>query len=229
MGDLTIIFLTLNRLPEKWVKFHREKLLESIGNTPVITLSSKPTNLGLNIIQDRPPSKPNIFRQMLRGAIMAKTPYIAIVEDDTLYPKDHFTFFRPPLDRFAYNQHRWSLYTWGEPIYHLKNYMLINSSLIAPRELLIKNLEERFKKLDDNSPVLGDEIGVIEKKLGLPRIKPIEAKSENPIIQFDHDFFTRGSEKETIERRHAKKLGVIKAYDVPYWGSAKNLVKKFYE
>ena len=31
MNDITIIMLTANKLPDKWVPFHKEKLLEAIG------------------------------------------------------------------------------------------------------------------------------------------------------------------------------------------------------
>jgi len=230
MNDLTIIYLTRNRLPEKWQKFNLEKLKESIGDYPVISLSAKPMDFGLNLIQDQPTSKSNIFYQMLRGARLVKTKYFAIAEDDTLYPKDHFEL-RPPEDCFGYNQHRWALYTWN-PVYSLKNYIRTNAVLIAPTKLALDLLEERFAKYPydtkDMPVAMSGELGIFEKDLGIEPRKIKDLKSENPVIQLDHDFFTIfNPEKESIERRHRKRLGVIKALDVPYWGKSSELVKYF--
>lgn len=229
--DLTVILLTNDRLPEKWKKFHQEKLLEAVGNTPLIIMSRIPTNLvGINLIQDYPPSKQNIFYQMLRGMRLVKTKYVAIVEDDTIYPPDHFTY-RPPEDTFAYNKHRWSLYVWN-PIYHLKNWIKTGAVLIAPTKLALDLLEERFAKypmstVDMPTGMMG-ELGIYDKELGLEVRKIITFSSENPVIQLDHDFFTKiNEEKETIERRHRKHMGEIKALSVPYWGEAQKLTEYF--
>jgi hypothetical protein len=229
MKDLTIIFLTNSRLPKKWQAFHREKLLEAIGDTPIISLSREPLNFGINILQDQPESKPNIFYQLMRAAKMVKTPYFAVVEDDTLYPPDHFTY-RPPKDSLAYNYNRWSLYTLN-PVYSLKNWIKTGAVLIAPTKLALETLEERFAKYPMGGKMpngMTAEIGTSEKELGLPIKKVVNFKSENPVIQIDHDYFTKTyEEKETIERRHRKQLGDIRALSVPYWGEAKELVKYF--
>ena len=42
MNDLTVIMLTPNLVPKKWAQFHKQKLLEAIGDTPLITVSKKP-------------------------------------------------------------------------------------------------------------------------------------------------------------------------------------------
>ena len=51
--DLTVIFLTVNRVPDKWAKFHKKVLLEAIGETPIITVSKKSLDWGINLIQRR--------------------------------------------------------------------------------------------------------------------------------------------------------------------------------
>ena len=96
MKDLTCLFLTLNKVP--WMKFHNEKMLEAIGDYPLITISRLPMNglPGIQIRQGAEQSHDKIFQQMLVGAKMATTPYVAMVEDDMLYSKDHFEL-RPPL------------------------------------------------------------------------------------------------------------------------------------
>lgn len=223
MKDLTIIFLTVNKVPQRWADYHLKVLKDSIGDTSVISVSKKPMDFGINLIQTEPESSSNIYWQMLKAGKIAKTPYIAIVEDDVLYNKEHFKF-RPELDTFAYNMSRWSLFTWGEPTYSYKQ-RIGNFSLIAPRKLMIEALEERFAKYPYGTP--DDKTGELgkprtEKRLGITRRKLLEFNTVDPIIQFSHDFGT-----EEIQRTHKKRRGWIRAYDIPYWGSAKLLQEKF--
>lgn len=229
MNDLTVIFLTNNKVPDHWVKYHRSILLDSIWNTPLITISRIPMEW-TNIIQTEPESSSNIYWQLLKWAKLATTPYIAVAEDDTLYTKEHFQF--RPDNAFAYNANRWSLYTWWEPIYSLKNFISTNAVLIAPRQLLIDALEERFAKYPHdmkNIPTgMCGELWSYEKQLWVTPRKKVEFKTVSPIVQFDHDYFTWSNANEnSIQRRHTKILWTIRAYDIPVWGHASELVKKF--
>lgn len=224
MQDLTVIYLTASQIPESFAEYQRKILLEAIGDTPLISLSREPLDFGINMLQIGPKCMDTIYREMLRGAKLATTPYVAVAEDDTLYPKEHFTFFRPPLDTFAYNQNRFSLFAWGVPTYNWRN-RKGNATLIAPRELLIEALEERFKKYPESIPerIVG-ELGrpMVERNLKVTLRKSVEVFSEVSVIQVNHDY---GSDDRA--RRHRKALGPIKAYDIPFWGRAEDLVKHF--
>ncbi|HAX98433.1 MAG TPA: hypothetical protein DCY12_05995 [Candidatus Atribacteria bacterium] len=223
MEDLTIIYLTANLLPEPFVEFTRQALINVIGNTPVVSVSRKPINFGENIIDDGEKSLDNIYRQMLRAAKVAKTKYVAMAEDDTLYPETHFRFYRPADDTFGYNKNRMSLFTWGEPMYHWRN-RLSNCTLIAPRELLIEALEERFTKHPERIPdMYAGELGrpMVEIGLGLKPRKCEEVFSKLSVIQINHDFAS-----EERQRTHKKSYGYIRAYDIPYWGKASELLEK---
>jgi hypothetical protein len=144
-GDITIILLTANRVPKQWAQFHKQKLLEAVAGAPIITISREPVDLGINLIDTENYQISNIYYQLLRGAKEAETEFIAVAEDDTLYPKEHF-LFRPPADTFAYNMNRFNVFRWSRvPTFFWKD-RISNSTLIAPRKLTIEALEERFKK-----------------------------------------------------------------------------------
>jgi len=221
--------LTNNKVPKKWAEYHFQKLKEAAGEYPIITISRIPMS-GINLIQTESESSSNIYWQLLRGAKLAETEYIAVAEDDTLYTKEHFHSFRPD-GVFAYNLNRWTLYTWGEPIYSLKNFIRTNAVLIAPRQLVIEALEERFARYphDMKNIPLGmcGELGYFEKELGITLRRAIEFKTIEPVVQFDHDYFTGDNSGKGLERRHTKELGTIRAYDIPIWRKAEDLVKKF--
>ena len=222
--DITAIFLTLNKMPERWVDFHMKVLKEAIDDMPVITVSRKPINFGINIIDTDEPGYVNIYRQLLNGAKIAKTKYIATVEDDCLYSKNHFIRFRPKDDEFAYNRNRWSVFSWGEPQYSLRQ-RLSNCSLVAPRELLIEALTERFDKYNGNPPEnwMG-ECGrnKLEKALGITLRKQVDFFSNISIVQLSHPLGTEKRQQEQW-KAHAQ----IRAFDIPHWGKAEDIIKYY--
>ena len=212
MDDITIIMMTPNRVPKQWAAFHKEKLLEAVGNTPIITISSKPLDWGINLIQTEY-GLINLYQQMLRGAKLATTTYVGIADDDTLYPSEHFQY-RPPMDRFAYNFNRWHLFTWGEPFYFHKP-RPGNGLLIASRELIVNALEKRFRI---NKPLSLDymtELGSINGVIEYDGAGYISFSTHYPVVSFYHDF-----SMDRACRRHCKKPWPVRAFDIPKWGRA---------
>jgi len=211
-NDLTLLYIHAGKLPDKWVAFHQEQLDKL--HYPIIDL-----------FDEEKINYQRIYEQLLIGAKQATTPFIATVEDDTLYPPMHFEF-RPKMDEVSYNQHRWALFTWGVPTYNWRN-RVSNCSLIAPRELVIKALEERFEKWNgpDNIPTKWcGELGRsnLERWLKTTPVKKFEWYSKIGLIQLNHDGATDGRAKA-----HHKDLGPVKAFDIPYWGKAEDLVKNY--
>lgn len=222
-SDITIILLTANRVPKGWAQFHKEKLLEAAGSYPIITMSMEPMDWGRNILQDQPYGISNIYYQLLRGAKAAETEYIGVAEDDILYPKEHFEY-RPPADTFAYNMNRFGIFTWGRPTYFWKD-RVSNSTLIAPRKLTIEALEERFNKYPHGTPYgLTGELGRknVEDSLGLTHRKSAWFSTEISIVRIDHELGI-----DRLAQTHRKGMGILRAYDIPYWGKAEDIISKF--
>jgi hypothetical protein len=172
---------------------------------------------------EKPYGASNIYYQILRGAKMATTDYIGIAEDDTLYPPHHFEF-QPPQDTFAYNQNKFGLFTWGRPTYFWKD-RIKNSTMIAPRKLAIEALEERYNKYPNGTPEGSTgELGRpnVESKLGVSQHKTMWFSTDYSIIAVDHEFGI-----DRLARSHRKGMGILRAYDIPYWGRAEDIVKRF--
>jgi len=207
-NDLTLLYIHAGKLPKGWTAFHKEQLDKL--PYPIIDLYDEE-----KINYER------IYEQLLIGCKKATTKYIAVIEDDTLYPPEHF-LHRPADDEFSYNQHRWALFGWGVPTYNWRN-RVSNCSLIAPRELAIEALEERFAKHPDGWNYVG-ELGRwrIDRKLGVTPRKLAEWHSKVGVIQINHDEGT-----EALQKKHWKDLGPMRAFDIPYWGKAEDLIKKF--
>lgn len=219
MDDITIIMMTPNLVPPKWAEFHKEKLLEAADGAPIITISKEPLDWGINLIQTEY-GIVNLYQQMLRGAKLATTPYVAIADDDTLYPDEHFQY-RPPMDKFAYNFNRWHLFTWGDPFYFYKP-RPGNGLLIAPRELMVKALEARFRP-DNPLPLdFMTELGSIKSILEYDKAGYVSFSTHYPVVSFYHDF-----SMDRACRRHCKKAWPVRAFDIPKWGKAEELRQFF--
>ncbi len=221
-SDITVVYLTMNKMPDKWKAFHKEHLLKATKGLPIITVSKEAVDIGKNLIDTEESCYWNIYRQILRAAKEANTKYIAVAEDDVLYHADHFTKFRPKDDEVAYNRNRWSIFSWGDPIYSLRQ-RVSNCSLIAPRALLIEALQERFDKYPNNDAPEGfiGEVGRarVEKGLGVTRRKSVEFYTNTSIVQLSHELGTEGRQK-----RHRKVHAEIRSSDIPYWGKAEELI-----
>ena len=219
METITAIFITNNKLPESWVKFHRAILDQALGDTPLITIG----RTGGDIIQTEPSSPSNVYWQLLKGCKLATTDYIAVVEDDTLYPAEHFTK-RPDKNKIGYNMNHLSLFTWGIPTYSWRN-RRGNYSMLSSRELVIECLEERFKKYPNGTPDnITGEMGrpMVEHNMGITVRDVEEFYTQVSIINFNH-----GLGMDDLQIRQHKSFGPVQAYDVPFWGQASDLVTHF--
>jgi hypothetical protein len=230
MSDLTILFYTANYISDYFMGNIQKQLLKAIGDTPLISVSHKPMDFGENIcVGDIGRSAYNIYKQVLIGAKAAKTKYVATAEDDVLYPEEHFRY-RPPEDTMAYDINRWGIYTWTKPPIFSYRDRRNMTSLIAPRDELIRTLEERFTKyptpedMHESIRKYWGEPGRYDSSLGISKVKNERYKSSIPHIMF--------STPEALAFKH---LGVRKAHskvrakELPYWGTAEEVLKLYIE
>lgn len=221
MSDLTIVYLTCNKMPSRWTAFHREHLLRAVDDRPLITISAKPVDLpGTHLIQEGPFCAWNVYRQLLRGANLADTKYIAVAEDDTLYTRRHFSDYRPPDDAVAYDMSRWSVFSWkGEQAFYSAIRKHGNFTMIGPRDLVIEALEERERKYPNGNDYTG-EIGrrEVEGVLKVTRRRLVEWWCIEPMVNLAHP---RGLSPTYVGTpKLERKPGELKAWDIPIWGKA---------
>ncbi len=228
--DLTIIYYTANKNSDYFMANTQKQLLKVIGDTQIISVSFKPMNLGKNIcIGEQERSNYMLYKQVLQGAIEAKTKYVAMAEDDMLYSEDHFKY-RPSDDNtFAYNLNKWSIFSWVKPpLFSYRPRKLMNS-LIVSRDALVENLEERYVKYPIFKEVpksiinfYWGEPGRFEDHLGITKVKIEEYNSSVPNIMF--------STSEALGFLH---LGKRKAHSkitsekIEPWGTAESILKLY--
>lgn len=248
MNDLTILYYTANRISRHFANEVRTRLLWSTrcGDYPldryykfpfvVVSQGKDDTRyqfynpflaLGETLIEvgDESPSIWRVYQNILIGAKAAATPYVACCEDDTLYVPGHFNY-RPPLDTFAYNHMRYVITRKADEHGRRTAFFYFRertqmAMCIAPRELLIETLEERFRKFPEPVPheiakkTGWGEPGRYEKNLGLTPRKLEYFRTAYPNVTFNHGDSLMG-------RRQVKETDVI-AQSIEPWGDANEL------
>ncbi len=223
MEDLTIIYLTANKHPKHFTEYQLGIFKKAAEGFPIISVSREPMDLGTNILDTGEKSHLNMYKQFVAAAKTAKTPYIAAAEDDALYSREHFTEFRPPMGSVSYNMMRWSLFTWTD-VYNIKE-RISNCTLIADREYYIDAWEERFKKFPNDSMPSHrvSEIGRNNQEgwMGVSLRRCVKWQSSVPVIHVNHP---AGTDSTGFKKR----MGRIRAYDIPYWGKAIDIIKEYH-
>lgn len=243
MSDLTPLYYTANRLTPHFAGAVRRSLLTAT-DAPIVAVSqcgSSHDELELsadfaNRVQsllhvEAERSIWQVYQNILLAAKAARTPFVACCEDDTLYAPSHFAY-RPVSDTFAYDQSRWVItrelaadgrsrvatFYWRE-----RHQMAM---CIAPRELLIETLEERFAKYPE--PVPHDvakktgwgEPGRYEKNLKLSPRKMEYFRGADPSVTFNHSASLMGRRKVNP--------GDTIVDDLPPWGAAADLWQRIH-
>ena len=228
MADLTIIYMTANRMPQRWVEFHRKHLLAAMDGFPVIAISMKPIDLWVGetkLIQTLPYGSTSVYKEWNRAAKIAETDYVAIAEDDVLYHPWHFQKFRPKLDEVAYDMSRWTLMSWRQDPYFSLLRAVGGFAQICPRKLMIEALDEREQKCPNYARP--GEIGRHDKerRMGVTLRKHVEWWCHYPMVTLAH---TRAVSSTFQDHpRWSRKEGELKAFEIPYWDRAGDIVDIF--
>lgn len=244
MTDLSIIYYTCNYLDETnpyFLNNTKNQLIRAADGLPIVVVSQKPTVIGPNckniVLGDIGRSHLNIYKQILIGCKAAKTKYVAMAEDDILYSWEHFhsDSYLPKDDEFMYDMNKLSLFTWTKPpLFSFRHNRQVVNQLIAPRQLLIDAMEERFARLEvlrskgtPENDILSNwgDPGRYERHLGVTERKTNNFMCTCPSIVFTHEFaygyqFNHGKKK---------RLGDLRIIELPYWGRAEDVLKLYYE
>ena len=227
MPDLTIIYYTANRAPEKFAENVRKQIEKAARGIQIISVSQEPIDFGTNICMGNIGQNTyNVYRQLLIGAKAAKTRFIATAEDDTLYSYEHYHSRLPNHFTFLYNMNRWSFYTWSKPpVFTYKEGRALLSQLICRREDLIASLEERFDryKSEKEIPVQWfGEPGRYERSMGI-RIWALERfHTDKPNIIIPHPS-TLSYNQYGTRKRYGKEI----VSELPGWGTAEEVMSLY--
>lgn len=235
--DLTIIYYTSNQLEKNnpyFVENTKKQLIEAAGDLPITIVSQFPTIFGPNstniVLGDIGRSHLNIYKQMLIGAKASQTKFVATAEDDIFYSYQHFHSELPKERVFLYDMSKWSIFTWIKPYQYTYRDRQVINQVIVERDLLIEVLEERFARVTEllkTQPLekiirYWGDFGRYEGLLGVTVRPTAHFFCSVPSLVFTHeDAFGY------LNHGNRKRLGNPRAFDIPVWGRADDIMKLY--
>ncbi len=215
-SDLTVVYYTANRVPDYMGDKVRANILKTASKHPIISVSKIPINMGANTVVDLPYEAWSIYKQLTVGVKQAKTKYVALVEDDCLYTKEHFDY-RPPDGVFGYNHNRYNLLSEREIEFSMRDRHVL-SQCICEKDLLLAAMKEREKVKPP--PELCGEFGVdrYERAMGVTERKSEAFRTKGkPNIVLCHKTNIGGRKLGTKDTKH----------EIEGWGKATDMVDEY--
>jgi hypothetical protein len=218
---ITVLYYTANREQPKFEEKIIANLLEKCGDLPIISVSQKPIFLGKNIcVGDVGFASYNEWRQILIGARLVKTPYIAFAESDFLYPREYFTFVPPKKGLYRYDNIR-IVYKDARTAGSYRKKIYSEGAQIADRDLIIRVFEQFFEgkpmwiKQNDTTSVYGEiEENMPPFEFFSGDIACVSFKTENGLNKYTGTLNGSGQGNRKIT--------------LPYWGHVNTLRAKFF-
>jgi len=235
----TIIYLTDNSLDAQIAELCRAKLLEAAGEIPIVSVSQRPLEFGVNIcVGEIGRCWLSLYKQLLAGCAVADTEWVAIAEHDCLYTAEHLNYTPPDAGVFWYNDNRW-LVQWGgnhpelNGMYSWWPGSLALSQLVCSRALLEECIAGRVRLLEggvDAAAFGKGEPGVVPPKT-LEKIRKyarleyavwLRDYLEEYLTHYEHRTFK--TRLPNLDIRHGSnftgpKRGSKRRYALPYWGT----------
>jgi hypothetical protein len=208
----TIIYLSSNQENPEFERKIQEDLLSKCGNIPIISVTQKPIDFGLNIcVGDVGASGFNFCRQVQIACKNATTDYVIHAEADCLYSPDYFTIQPERLD-VCYRNSNVYVQKFKQDFACKKEGSTFSS--MVGREFYLKRLEELFKGM----PEWSVEMKNFPKEIGKKFFDHYEYyQTQYPCISFKTG---RGMRKHSPSDE-------VPVYDLPYWGSIEELRGKY--
>lgn len=213
--DATIIYYTSNRENPEFEKRVQENLLRNCGGLPIISVSQKPIDLGINIcVGDVGVSGFNMFRQIQIACEAAKTPFVISAEADCLYPPDYFKYI-PPYRNIPYRNSNLYVMPDKRDYFFYKKEGATHAQIVG-RKFYLKVLKKLFKR----APLWStEEKNFPKERWGKADIfdKIYYWQTKNPVFQIK-------THKGMRYYTHSDRTPI---HSLPYWGEGRAVRKKY--
>lgn len=211
----TIIYVSSNRETPEFEAKTRQTLLDNCGGLPIVSVTQKPIDLGKNIcVGDVGVSGFNFYRQILIACEEAKSDFVISAESDCIYPPDYFAF-TPTKTDVCYRDSNIYLLPYK------RNYFLKKDSSTFAQVIDRKYYIARLKYLFRGAPRWNT------KEFSFPK----ERWHRNTGVFDTYEFFETPngciSFKTGLGMRRYSASYRIPIYELPYWGKAENIRKKY--
>jgi len=244
----TILYLTDNTLEPAIASACRVVLKREAREIPIVSVSQKPIELGLNIcVGEIGRNWISLYKQILAGLEVIETGFVVIAEHDCMYSHEHLSWTPPKDDRFYYNHNHW-LVQWGgnhpemNGMYSYWPNRTALSQMIAAKDLIFESTSEVLSLLEMGLQVKRGmrwhgEFGAANENKDF--MKAAEAAESGYPIQLQRylkNYVTKYVAEpfrtcvSNLDIRHGTnftgpKRGKNRTFILPYWSSFENIMR----
>lgn len=212
----SIIYVSSNREDPEFEKKTREDLLSKCGNIPIVSVTQKPIDLGKNIcVGDVGASGFNFCRQVKIAVENSVGDYVISAESDCIYSPDYFNFVPPRLDKCYRNN---NLCILGYKVDFFVNKFSSTYSQVVGKDYYLKMLDDIFTGMPDWDRDI--------KYRNFPKEVGKEFFTDDQYEYFNTEYACISFKTGRGMRLHTAS-GHHRVYELPYWGSAMDIINKY--
>lgn len=224
-----IVYYTDNRLDERVMKASQKQLLKAANGIPIIAVSLKPIDFGMNVVLPFERGHFTMFQQQLVGIELSDCDIVFLAEHDMLYHPSHFDFVPPTNEKYYFNENTYKVDSnSGQALFY---YTKQTSGCCADRTLLLEHYRkrvERYKKDGKYDRNIGFEPGAHSYPRGIDSFGSERWMSPVPNIDIRHGLNLTKSRWNQDEFRNKRSCqGWTMADEVPGWGRTKGQMNSF--
>lgn len=207
-----IVYISSNREKKEFEERIVNDMISKKGDLPVYSVTQKPMDFEFNMcVGDVGTSGFNFCRQLQLAVGMSTADYVISCESDCLYSPDYFKFVPPKLDRVYRNTNNFVL-----PLN--KNYWHTKDSQTAFQVSGRNFLLDRLNFLLKGQSMWNTKMKNYPKEIGQPFLKGWDT--------FKTKYACFGIKTGDGMRNHTNS-GKEKYFELPYWGTARQVRDKY--
>lgn len=213
-----IIYYTNNKVPLKIGARARKTILES--NLPIVSVSMKPMDFGMNIVYKGESGYLAYHKQILLALENSTADIIYFCEHDVFYHPSHFEFTPTKKDIYYYNFNWWRVRaTDGHSIHYDTNQV---NFIVAYRKLLLQHYREKVRRIEKDgfNMRMGFEPGCNRREERVDDFKSERFDSAFPNLDIRHGenlTKSRWSVDEFRNQSSCKNWKEKKMWQIPGW------------
>jgi hypothetical protein len=224
-----IVYYTDNRLDETIMRATQKQLLKAANGIPIISVSLKPLDFGMNVVLPLERGHLTMFKQQLVGIETIDCDVVFFAEHDMLYHPSHFEFVPERADVYYFNENTYKVDSnTGQALFYYTKQV---SGVCANRDLLLQHYRlrvDRVAKEGGYNRNIGFEPGAHGYPRGIDKYGSMRWMSEVPNVDIRHGLnLTKSRWSQDQFRNKNTCLGWLMADAVPGWGTTKNRFNEF--
>ena len=221
-SDLTAVYYTSNAEASIFEQRVGEALVEAAGDTPIISVSQKPMNLGNNIcVGNVGVSSQNGYMQLLIGLETATTEWVCTACADSIYVPEYFRFRPPRDDTFYLAKPLWVFFALKNKQRGFANKpMGAELAMVCSRRLLIDRIRTILEPIGGSWGPHGSGETCWPKLMDRSAIRRERFHLDNPCITVKTD--------DQMHRKTPCRMSTF-TNEIPYWGTVDQFTHRFFE